>query len=462
MVSSVVHSGFCSWVGVWRAKRRGLDLRVVVRVTREARFVGGFGKECRSTGTSKKSSSRDKEKEKGDEEGDVVMHVSNEFEGGTDDDSEEERAMLVKAGYGEGYDDGRELLSAGWGNSHDGAGMEILKAEFVKRGFARSHTRHNRSQRMLEYAERRAALGCKPTSTTLTTTTNLPSSSTPTPPSSSSYASSQVIRPRKKRRLNPELDVYADRENQKGRLSMAQDAEDADVCAGYTITFSVGFGSNPAFQYAPTEFRSILFPDSVSSLPSQRKSKRKRSEPKDVVVETACERFWIAVEEGAEVEKYLVALVPTQGKTSAPGEKRAGEEGKTKEKEDSEGAKESSEAPGSTKDTGAISGTVSSPPPPPETAADKNTSADDPICSSVLAITEEPHSQSSPVPTLQILHRHLSPTDLDFSKDGVDILGPADETGARKGWRMEARTWRWCSSTESEAWRAALKVVGAS
>lgn len=231
-------------------------MRVLVRVTREARFVGGYGRECRSRLTGGGSSSsasgrgglgtrsrgggyspgRGFTPEGHSGEGgthhypedenhhhhhhrhhpvhptngetsasgvseDVVVPVCNEFDGGENDDSEEEREMLIAAGYGpepgsrfraayvdqppphpptnsnnsnnsnsrhphvnptdgeadveyveegdgegeEGdgeeqyagygggkWNDGRELLSAGWGNGHDGAGVEILRAEFVK------------------------------------------------------------------------------------------------------------------------------------------------------------------------------------------------------------------------------------------------------------------------------------------------------------------------------------------
>ena len=74
-------------------------------------------------------------------------------------------------------DDGSTLLSAGWGNGHDGSGMEILRAEFVKvrtpaasfkirylispqKGVAHHFSLRNRNQRLLEYSERSATLGC--------------------------------------------------------------------------------------------------------------------------------------------------------------------------------------------------------------------------------------------------------------------------------------------------------------
>ena len=89
LVLCALHAGVVSWASVRAAKRDGRDLRLEVRLTREARFVGGFG--ARLVG--------------GD--GDVSM------QGGEEEDVD-------------------SMLSYGWGNSHDGSGVEVLKAEFVK------------------------------------------------------------------------------------------------------------------------------------------------------------------------------------------------------------------------------------------------------------------------------------------------------------------------------------------
>ncbi|KAI0794661.1 hypothetical protein C8Q74DRAFT_1193837, partial [Fomes fomentarius] len=115
-----LHAGWVSWSAARRARREGRDLRMEVRLTREARFIGGFGAGLRPR----------------------------------------ERGMEVESLGQE--DDGNSLLSSGWGNGHDGAGVEVLKAVFVPAGTAHSFGLRNRSQRMLEYAERRSALGCAP------------------------------------------------------------------------------------------------------------------------------------------------------------------------------------------------------------------------------------------------------------------------------------------------------------
>lgn len=81
-----LHAGWVTWNMTRAAQEDGKDLRLEIRLTREARFIGGFGERYR--GQEPRESSEE--------------------------------------------DDGRGLLSAGWGNSHEGAGIEILRAEFVK------------------------------------------------------------------------------------------------------------------------------------------------------------------------------------------------------------------------------------------------------------------------------------------------------------------------------------------
>ncbi|TCD60149.1 hypothetical protein EIP91_010646, partial [Steccherinum ochraceum] len=511
-----------------------------------------------STSSSKSEQEKDRGVKERDGEAadeDEVIPVSNSFDGDANDDSEEEKTLLVAAGYGEGADDGRELLSAGWGNGHDGAGMEILSAEFVKRGFAHSHSRQSRAQRMAEYAARRSALGCGPILTPTATSTStgaIPAS--PSTPSTPSISSS--TRSRKRRRLDPELIVDPETENVRPTMKTAvqQDAEDEDMCAGYTITFRAGpSGFEPAFQYTPAELRSVLFPECSGSETHSRKRKRSplqqksssssptRTQQRDVLVETACERFWIAPEEDApssggedvpmdvegKEQRYLVALVPrrrdrvvvdgaAEGKSLsgpkttrgaeqekekvgisasvvAAEEKGAGEGDKpvslggedvqmaapesaegSKEKETGEkseaskpsGSKASEES--KTGDEMAVDSTETgeektdrpaepssvplkdAPPPPPPTA---NKPA--------LTSPTSPPPNSSPPVQIQILHRNLTSSNFDFTKDGLSILenaetGTGTEGAQRKGWRMEARTWRWCTQRESDAWRASI------
>ena len=84
-----LHSGWVSWSAARRARREGRDLVMEVRLTREARYIGGYGQPLTA-----------KARERGDEE----LGAEN---------------------------DGTSLLSSGWGNGHDGAGLQVLNAEFV-------------------------------------------------------------------------------------------------------------------------------------------------------------------------------------------------------------------------------------------------------------------------------------------------------------------------------------------
>lgn len=74
---------------------------MVGRLTREARFVGGHGAEYVEIASANGNGNR-------------------------------KSAKGVSVVEGDEYGDGRDLLSAGWGNGHDGAGFEILSAEFVE------------------------------------------------------------------------------------------------------------------------------------------------------------------------------------------------------------------------------------------------------------------------------------------------------------------------------------------
>ncbi|KAF9472851.1 hypothetical protein BDN70DRAFT_867976 [Pholiota conissans] len=173
-----VHSGWLTWSGARKARARGRDLRIEVRVLRCAgtsagslfargagvagvpkapgdpevvreeilgRFVGGYGERCfNPLGRT----------------GRVAGEDGDDF--GTDDglglDGGIEGDMLQ---YDDPEDDGRSLVSAAWGTGHDGSAIEIVGVEFVERGTAHKAPgvgRRNRAQRLLEYAERRAAV----------------------------------------------------------------------------------------------------------------------------------------------------------------------------------------------------------------------------------------------------------------------------------------------------------------
>lgn len=131
LILCVVHSGFVRWSAIRKAKAEGKDLKVEVSLVRVSgrglggalgvgRFIGGTGERYWCG------------------EGDGL---------GTSTGAEE--------------DDGRGLMSAGWGSEHDGSGIEVLAAGFVDKGTVRSSPglgRRNRSERLAEYGERRTAV----------------------------------------------------------------------------------------------------------------------------------------------------------------------------------------------------------------------------------------------------------------------------------------------------------------
>lgn len=87
-----LHAGLLTWSETRRAKDEGKDLRIDVKITKEVRFIGGFGSRCVN--------------EPGFPGGGGVGVYGNP-------------------------NDGSSLLSASWGNSHDGAGIEIVSATWI-------------------------------------------------------------------------------------------------------------------------------------------------------------------------------------------------------------------------------------------------------------------------------------------------------------------------------------------
>jgi len=94
----VLHSGFVNMGGMRKAKANQMSMKIEVKLSREGRFVGGFGAPYHGG------------------------HLEKEKEGGLDGVN----------GTGGHEEDGRRMLSGGWGNGHDGAGLEILAVEFIQ------------------------------------------------------------------------------------------------------------------------------------------------------------------------------------------------------------------------------------------------------------------------------------------------------------------------------------------
>ena len=130
-----LHSGWVTWSGAWAARAQGKDVRLDLRVLKCAgapggarwienlvgredvvgRFLGGWGERCFNEAGKVR-------RKQPDEDGEV-----NDVAG--DEESSD------------GEDDGRGLVSAAWGTSHDGSAIEVLGVEFVEVGLTRIHSR---------------------------------------------------------------------------------------------------------------------------------------------------------------------------------------------------------------------------------------------------------------------------------------------------------------------------------
>ena len=207
---------------------------------------------------------------------------------------------------------------------------------------------------------------------------------------------------------------------------------------------------------------------------------REPPESRDIIVETSCEQFWIgedtADESEKEKERYLVALVPrkrdevVRKKANGVACERGGEAAAEKVVATQEREKQAS-GNASVKDVEMPSASEdreksASPAEVPSNGEDKEKS-DPPATAKALPpvsskAPENDHtstSTKSPIepnpthPALQILHRSLVQSNFDFTQEGLCILSDKVENGVRKGWRMEAKRWRWCTKRESEMWR---------
>ncbi|PPQ64360.1 hypothetical protein CVT24_008429 [Panaeolus cyanescens] len=319
-----IHSGWLTWSGARRARARGLDVRIDVRVLRCAgagaanvfarglgvlgantespgvvkeeivgRFVGGYGERCfNPLGKTGKTVKEDEE---------------------DDDDDDLENADKID----DVDDDGRGLVSAGWGTGHDGSAIEIIGVEFVERstGHAASGLgRRNRSQRMLEYAERRASI--------------LGVSSAP---SASSQCASPTARlaGRKRRRgqwdawpVQPRrlpnasvLDVIQevhdeeDEEEDRHVPKRLRTSKDEDRLMDVrTMVFGMGATGDlcVGYKYLPSMLEELLFP-SPRPTPSETRKRRRPTDDTDVEMADADSPYnGLASEETAEPPRPII------------------------------------------------------------------------------------------------------------------------------------------------------------
>ncbi|KAI0691785.1 hypothetical protein C8T65DRAFT_82035 [Cerioporus squamosus] len=421
-----LHAGWVSWSAARRARREGRDLVMEVRLTREARYIGGYGSPLRAR-------EREQERERGEEE------LGSE-------------------------DDGSSLLSSGWGNGHDGAGVEVLSAEFVQPGVAHSFGLRSRSQRLLEYAERRCALGCAPKLS------------------------------RKRGRLHGP--AFADGES---AVQLRLDQADEELSATRVMVFGTD-SSWPeiGFKYHPDALKSILFPQSTSEgRPSKRRKLAASADnaasdtpPPDsssdaelvpqraVVVETLWESFLISQrgqitsgESGdAEPEsdkentsasadgsarRYVIALLTNAGGTAGKLPRKAvttaaktGEgtcERKPVPEPEGDGTSASAPqldtAPGRAEKVSKDSGSSA-----PSTDPAPSASAPQPLERAQSKASDESADDADDADgngPIQILHHDLGEENLEFLEDGIHVLSSEVVNGMRKGWKLEAQQWKW-------------------
>ncbi|KAI0766642.1 hypothetical protein BD413DRAFT_615054 [Trametes elegans] len=412
-----LHSGWVSWSMARRARREGKDLRLDLRLTREARYVGGLGAPLRFKTAE------------------------------TEADAEAE-------------DDGSALLSSGWGNSHDGAGVEILKAEWVPSGTAHSFGLRNRSQRLLEYTERRCALGCAP----------------------------RLGRKRRRLHAFPLMDVS------ESPLQLRLDRADDELSSTRVMVFGTDTSwPEIGFKYHPDAVKEVLFPHSTDSRPTKRRklaasgdafatepitdasSDDGVSQQRAVVIETLWESFLISqrgqipsgdgesdkentvdgTDGGASTShRYTIALLTNAGGTAGklPRSTKAYQDNAASSAVDAvvpdgaavklNGAKASDNAQPTTGAADAKLADASAaltPVAPPGTGTG--------------AVEEHAHtpapSKASDDATddgngpIQILHSNLGEENFAFLPDGIQVLSSEVADGMRKGWMLEAQQWKW-------------------
>lgn len=173
--------------------------------------------------------------------------------------------------------DGRGLASAAWGSGHDGSAIEIVGVEFVEKGTARTSPnlgRRNRSQRLLEYTERRASILGVPCAR---------------------------LASRKRRRggggcwdswplrrlpnatvldVIPEVEEEEEEEDDHVARRLTNWKEECELMSRMNMVFAVGITGDMriGYKYVPSLIKEILFP---SPQPSPPPRKRRRIEDPD-------------------------------------------------------------------------------------------------------------------------------------------------------------------------------------
>lgn len=145
-----VHAGFVRWCDLAEGRRRGKDMKVLIRIVVPSsaavpasssigigKYVGGEGARWRGWDlvNAVKGKERERERLAGREEGEVLENEDERVGGGRGRNNKnrggDRRRQEVREEEEEMEQDGRKVFSGGWGNGHDGSGIEILDVEFV-------------------------------------------------------------------------------------------------------------------------------------------------------------------------------------------------------------------------------------------------------------------------------------------------------------------------------------------
>lgn len=140
-------------------------------------------------------------------------------------------------------DDGRGLVSAGWGSMHDGSAIEVLGAEFVEKDIIASLGLRTRPQRLAEYAERKAAVCGEHNSQWIV------------------KASSSSLKKRKRSKIS--VPTKAVQSVFVSPMEADSDVDEDDACRMKGRTLTLGFGGVKAvdtgFKYDARVMQRVLF-----------------------------------------------------------------------------------------------------------------------------------------------------------------------------------------------------------
>ncbi|VDB97475.1 unnamed protein product [Peniophora sp. CBMAI 1063] len=412
VVGAAVHAGFVRWSTLIQAREHGADLALDLELRPDVvRYVGGVGRAYAG----------------GLEGEDEVVGVKEEGKkrnghghghyGRKDEEEDEE-------------DDGRGVVSAGWGNGHDGAGFEILRARLIPTGSAHG-TRRARTLRLKEYALRRAEM---------------------------------MLTPRTMKRGYPfgeddEEDAYGPEALARKAALVLPKAMEPEAKPTILLSSSFGWEGN-VYRYDPTHLRTALFPppppkrtrkrprrDSSSSHTSN-SAQTSSNPPRTVILETACERFAVkpasaSVSGGDSGGRWEIVLLGRFGKAAGFPLSRANS--------DYGGASPLPRSPlnGDSPSTSqhslltpyTNSNNLTAGPPTPNGEPSSNG-----------------NGSGSGLPPEYPSH-DLTRSSFAFAPDELRVLGPPEpRTGARAGWALDVRRW-WIEAPAPTPTSTALDVV---